>query len=95
MTSGSAIKKPISIEWYQWTGNVDSLEEWCDIHDLDFDGRFELSDDGLRVVTLNGTPNFVPNKYFIIKGVHKELYPCESDVFADSYNITIANGIIQ
>ena len=78
---GEYRKKPIVVEAVPWLG--DNLEE---ITELVGPGDLSFDDEGrLEVWTLEGWV-FCPVGHLIIKGVHGEFYPCDPDVFADSYD---------
>lgn len=88
MKIGKARKKPVEIEFLQFTGqnNFDVLR---------FIGRGSLLEQGLNdllptdcpvIPTLEGNMSTSPGDY-IIKGVKGEFYPCKPDIFTLTYEI--------
>lgn len=91
-----AIKKPVTIECIEWTG--DNLFEVITFTD----GKPDLScakasdawthykdhvdSEGLKIHTLEGLMNANVGD-FIIKGVNGEFYPCKPDIFHKTYDI--------
>ena len=77
------IKKPISIEAIQWTG-----DNFMDILSLSSDGGRDISEafvgDFLTIKTLEGDMRADLNDY-IIKGFYGECYPCKPDIFKATY----------
>ncbi len=74
-------KRPVVIEAYQITeDNVDSLAEWCDGQVVDFAGEPRI-----QIATLEG-PLYGPPGWWIIKGVKGEFYPCDPEVFEQTYD---------
>ena len=85
-----AKKKPVIIEYVQWTGtNVSEIMSFCgsaahDIYQINLANMpVEYS---LIIKTLEGNMRAEPGDY-IIKGVHGEFYPCKPEVFEETYNI--------
>ena len=85
-----ARKKPLEIECVQWTGvNVNEIMSFCgsaahDIYQINLANMpVEYS---LIIKTLEGNMRAEPGDY-IIKGVHREFYPCKPDVFKETYEI--------
>ena len=88
ITQGTAVKKPVQINWFQWTGDIDELEEWHSLVSAkSFEDDFLLDDKGLRVKTLEGHSYEVPNNYIIIQGTANEFYPHEYQLFKTNYDI--------
>jgi len=84
-------KKPVTIEAFKWTGDVDQLEdpEW--ICKAIKTKTVEFKDTGtenvkLVIHTLEGDM-IADRGDYIIRGVHGELYPCKPDVFKATYDI--------
>ena len=79
-------KKPIPVEAHQYTGdNFVELQDWSEnaiIMD-DYSNTF--------VVTLEGLMLFHKGDY-VIKGVRGEFYPCQKDIFEETYK-KADNGI--
>ena len=87
-------KKPVVIEAFKWTGDMDQEEdpEWIieaiKRHEVWF--RFTESPDPIvnrtRMVikTLEGEMEANPGD-FIIQGVNGEIYPCKPDIFEKTY----------
>lgn len=79
-------KRPIDITAMLWDGTrqrADEIIQWSD-------GQISL-DDGepcmtLRVRTMEGVYITKPGVY-ILRGIRGEFYPCDSDVFDQSYDV--------
>ena len=85
-----AKKKPVIVEYVQWTGeNVSEIMSFCgsaahDIYQINLANMpVEYS---LIIKTLEGNMRAEPGDY-IIKGVHGEFYPCKPDIFKETYEI--------
>lgn len=102
MKAGTAAKKPIPIHWLEWDGSMKSLSEWVGSFGVKPEDKFVCekidmeSDyvDRLHVKTLEGTSYEVPIGYIIIRGIRGEYYPCDPNIFTESYDIlkeTISN----
>lgn len=83
-----AKKKPVIIEYVQWTGeNVSEIMSFCgsaahDIYQINLANMpVEYS---LIIKTLEGNMRAEPGDY-IIKGVQGEFYPCKPDIFKETY----------
>lgn len=82
-------KKPIVIEAFKWTGDINQTEdpEW--INKAIEKGLVWFNDVGtkdvtMEIKTLEG--NHIANRGdYIIKGIAGELYPCKSDIFKATY----------
>ena len=73
-------KKPVVIEAVQWTG--DNLE---DVQKLDpAIVRTTKLSDTVMISTLEGTMIARPG-YWIIRGVAGEIYPCDPEIFDQTY----------
>lgn len=87
---GKAIKKPIPIDWFKFekltTSNVKKLGNWV-MSFGDIENPFIIEDNTLKVKTLEGTSYNVPDGYILIRGVQGEYYPCDSDIFYQTYNV--------
>jgi len=76
-------KKPIVVEAIQWTGkNHDEIRAFA----KGATRTANFYDDGTVLVihTLEGD-HIASVGDWIIKGVHRELYPCKPDIFAETY----------
>ncbi len=83
-------KKPVEIEAFKWTGDINQTEDpiwiveaiqkgdvW--IHEDSINGAIEM-----RIKTLEGV--MIANRGdYIIKGVKGEIYPCKPDIFEMTY----------
>lgn len=85
-----AKKKPVIIEYVQWTGeNISEIMSFCgsaahDIYQINLANMpVEYS---LIIKTLEGNMRAEPGDY-IIKGVYGEFYPCKPDIFKETYEI--------
>ena len=92
--NGKATKKPVKIDWFLYRGysvtNLKELMTWVQSFKIDFHAAFEFGPGGpedLRVKTLEGTSYTVPNGYIIIRGVQGEFYPCDPQIFRETYSI--------
>lgn len=87
-----ATKKPVEIDYLPYKGDITSVKEW--VHDIEdnFDDHF-IADSSipfhgsLFVKTLEGTSYEVTTNDVIIRGTHKEYYPCKKNIFQDTYDI--------
>jgi hypothetical protein len=85
-------KKPVVIEAYRWPGGsltATPIINWI----LAFGGtaRYHSSTSRLAIDTLEGTMVASPGDW-IIRGVHKEFYPCKPDIFDETYEPEGVNG---
>lgn len=72
-------KKPVVIQAIQWNGNND-------VEVMDFMGRKSLAKERGKLVisTLEGEMQ-VSKMDWIIRGNQEELYPCDPDIFEETY----------
>jgi len=95
---GRAIKKPVEINWFRWNGfsqtHGKELMEWVQSFGVDFTEHFVLNIEKniLTVNTLEGVYYNIPKGYIIIRGVKGEFYPCDVEIFNETYNI-IENNV--
>ena len=77
------IKKPVTIEAVQWTGdNLSDVLEFCESC-----FSYERSDKKiLTISTLEGNMKASTGDY-IIKGIQGEFYPCKPDIFLLTYDL--------
>lgn len=75
-------KKPVVVEAIQF--NVDNLDE---VRDFVGD-KFQKDEAGYYIQTLEGNM-FVHKGDFIIKGIKGEFYPCEQNIFRETYEPVI------
>lgn len=74
-------KRPIPVEARQFTGdNFLELMDWSNSRVTIFD----INGATVCVNTLEGPMRFDVGDY-IIKGVHGEFYPCQKDIFEETY----------
>ena len=87
---GTATKKPIPINWFRFEKltipNVQELGKWV-MSFGDIENPFIIDENTLKVKTLEGTSYNVPDGYIIIRGIQGEYYPCEPNIFEESYDI--------
>ena len=89
---GAATKKPIMINFIEWTGNnlLDVIRftgqhasamhyKWEEYEDL-------VKREGLKIFTLEGVHNAAIGD-MIIRGVAGEFYPCKPDIFYKTYDV--------
>lgn len=73
-------KRPVAIQAVEWTGhNIDEIEALGSSRDYHY-----VPDGELIIHTLEGD-HHAPIGDFIIKGVRGELYPCEPNIFRETY----------
>jgi hypothetical protein len=82
-------KRPVLVDAFRWTGDVDQEEdpEWMVIALRDGRARFEDSgSEHVRIViqTTEGDMTAQSGDY-IIRGIKGELYPCKPDIFEATY----------
>jgi hypothetical protein len=90
--NGSAIKRPIAVEYFHYEGTQDNgkLGNWIGSFEVEPHTVLIGSHDGsgtLRVGTLEGHSYDLPNDYYVIRGVKGEFYPCEGKIFRETYQI--------
>lgn len=73
-------KKPVTIHALQWTG--DNLEEIREFVGESLEVFFFKNTIGIK--TLEGTMAATAGSY-IIRGVRGEFYPCQPDIFEETY----------
>lgn len=74
------IKKPISIEAIQWTGNnYEEIKEF-----MGNTPSYVNSSNELIIPTLEGNMHAIEGSY-IIRGIQGEYYPCRKDIFEEIY----------
>lgn len=85
---GKATKKPVEIHWFKWKqyGNIRELKSWIESFGDSFDKIIDVSENNIKVLTLEGSSYNVPDGYIIIRGIKGEYYPCESEIFKQTYN---------
>lgn len=90
-------KKPVEIEAFQYDGDLKGSDgkyyvpDWAVEafeHGVMFYGEFENMPNELFIKTLEGTHHVSVGDY-VIKGVIGELYPCKSDIFAETYEAVV------
>jgi len=89
---GKAKKKPVTIDWFEWDNNIDSLKNWVNRFNDDINDEFEIISyrcincpHKIKVKTLEGSSYEVPRGYIIIRGIKGEYYPCEPKIFDLTY----------
>lgn len=74
-------KKPIPVEAIQYTGdNFLELQAWSNDHVT----LSDYNEDAICVYTPGGLLWFDEGDY-VIKGVSGEFYPCQKDIFEETY----------
>lgn len=87
MNFGTARKKPVEIKYFQWENNVENLKAWLtNVVESSFENNFEFTDT-LRVKTLEGTSYNVKDGDVIVRGIKGEFYPCDLNIFKQTYTI--------
>lgn len=77
-------KKPVVIEAFLWTGDVDQAEDPVWIVEAIKTGKVIIVEDILQIETLEGVMQAQKGDW-IIKGVQGEIYPCKPDIFEQTY----------
>lgn len=96
MHYGTAIKKPIEIDWFKWEGDDFDLEIWVDSFGQKYLLNFASTTDeatgklNLFALSIPGTVK-VPEGFIIIRNVEGEYYPCDPEIFKKTYNKMIEN----
>jgi hypothetical protein len=76
-------KKPVTIEaWKLTLDNLETVADWCGGHVLRL--QYLENETVLQIPTLEGVMTAEVGD-FIIKGVAGEFYPCEPDIFEQTY----------
>lgn len=90
--SRTATKKPVTIEFVEWTGrNLEEIIMFTGRHLSNAAWNWEEFEDvvkaeGLKIFTLEGSHKATIGD-LIIKGVAGEFYPCKPDIFKATYDI--------
>lgn len=88
---GMASKKPVKINWFRWRGfsktKLNELKTWIESLGENPDDVLEINDNNLKIKTLEGSSYNVPEDYIIIRGIKGEYYPCERNIFNQTYDI--------
>lgn len=91
-------KLPIPIQAIQWTGmNLRAVIDFVGMHQSAEKWTWEeyeqvVENEGLKIFTLEGSL-FAKIGDFIIKGVRGEVYPCQEDIFYETYESFYQEGI--
>ena len=85
-------KKPVVIDAIQWNGIAFDLPlpKW--LTKALVDQRVKRAEEHLKITTLEGVMVAAPN-YWIIQGVQGELYPCKPDIFEQTYEAFVEEGV--
>lgn len=85
---GKAVKKPIPIDWFKHDSSSNQeLLSWIKSFGQDPDEHLALEGGELKIKTMEGHSYGVPDGYIIIRGIKGEFYPCDPEVFRNSYDI--------
>lgn len=79
--------RPVEIEAIQWTGdNRGEIEKFCGWENTMFYHYLDknIIQIHLQINTLKGWTRANHGDY-IVKGIHGEFYPCEEDIFNETY----------
>jgi hypothetical protein len=84
-------KKPVVIEAFKWTGDVEQTEDPSWINEAIEKGNVYFINQNtdkvlMAIETLEGTM-YASRGDYIIKGIQNELYPCKPDIFESTYEI--------
>lgn len=82
-------KKPVIIEAFRWTGDIEQEEDPVWIIEGFKNGLIKFDNPGkpfvqLVICTLEGNM-FANRGDYIIKGIQGEIYPCKPDIFEATY----------
>ncbi|MDY0140047.1 MAG: hypothetical protein RBR50_10125 [Candidatus Izemoplasmatales bacterium] len=79
-------KKPVVIQAFKWTGDIDQLEdpEWVVEEIKKGNVTFNGTPITMKIKTLEGVMTAQIGDY-IIQGVNGEIYPCKPDIFEKTY----------
>lgn len=86
-------KRPVIVEAFQWTGDINQTEdpEW--IIEAIKDGTVVISDPkvfflGLVMIIQTLEGEFIAKRgHWIIRGINGEIYPCDPEIFKKTYDI--------
>lgn len=84
-------KKPVVIEAFEWTGDIEQKEEPIWIVEAIKDSSVWFNNEGtenvtMEIKTLEG--NHIANRGdYIIRGIKGEIYPCKPDIFEKTYEL--------
>lgn len=84
-------KKPIVIEAIQLTAeNLEEIREFCGqaAQSIDMTYYFDKPVIRLHLMTLEGRTTAKEGDY-IIKGIKGEVYPCNEEIFAETYDAVV------
>lgn len=89
---GTASKKPVQINWFHWKTKIGphlrELKAWVESFGDRYEDVVDTSQpEGIRILTLEGISYVLPDNYIIIRGIKGEYYPCEYEIFLQSYDI--------
>lgn len=74
-------KKPVIIDAIQWHGNIEDLKPFIN-EGMDY--TFNNLSKQLWIHTLEGAMHVKENAW-VIRGVQGEFYPCQGDIFEETY----------
>lgn len=82
---GTAIKKPLPIRFIVLSeDNLHEVAQWV----TEAGEHAFVDGKTLQLQTIEGLEPTPPG-YVIIQGIRGEFYPCDPDIFYESYNITV------
>lgn len=81
-SSGKAVKKPIAIDYYHWTGQPPT--HWPDWMRHNLGVRYEVSN--LQIDVDTGGAVRCNKGDVVIRGAKGEIYPCKLATFEDTYD---------
>lgn len=88
---GRATKAPVEINWFHWKTqsetHLEELRAWINSFGTNHSDVLEFSNDSMKIKTLEGSSYNLPDNYIVIRGVRGEFYPCEINIFNETYNI--------
>jgi hypothetical protein len=91
-------KRAVEVDAFQWDGDYQRLERFTGLNWGRADAK-EVAwehEDGEEVVVWNSVEKMwlaLPLEYWLIRGVHGELYPCAPDIFEQTYEPVLAQRV--
>lgn len=90
MIKGKAVKKPVEIDWFEWSGNIADFDMWIKAMGGEpalVRTYFPENPNEVFISTLEGHSYKVVAPYIIIKGNKDDYYPHEHALFFKNYEV--------
>lgn len=82
-----ASKKPVTVDYYPVEiGNGNELIRFIEENGDIPNHVLQVTYEGIKVKTLEGTSYDLTENDMLIRGVNGEYYPCKKDIFEKTYN---------